>query len=156
MGSEDAARLSWVGAMSLCDTCRDPGVCCRGMSLNIVYPPEMTRKEVAEHTHAGTNPYSEKKSEPLPSFNPIRPSGRYISRGQRKPDSVRWLYSCTNLDEETGRCNDYENRPKLCRDFEPASNPLCVHYDGPWAGYLRLYKEKVKAVVAPAPDKEKV
>jgi len=44
-------------------------------------------------------------------------------------ESGRWSYWCPNLSRE-GRCLDYENRPVTCRIFEPASDPLCVHYNG--------------------------
>lgn len=40
-----------------------------------------------------------------------------------------WSFNCKNL-LPNGRCGDYENRPDLCRRFEPASGPLCVHYMG--------------------------
>lgn len=33
-----------------------------------------------------------------------------------------------------GRCGDYENRPALCRSFEPQSEALCVHFNGSEAG----------------------
>lgn len=39
-----------------------------------------------------------------------------------------WV-TCSAIGED-GRCTIYETRPQLCRDFEPASDPLCVHWRG--------------------------
>jgi Fe-S-cluster containining protein len=39
-----------------------------------------------------------------------------------------WLFACTKLDFKTGRCRDYENRPKMCREYQPLSDPLCAMY----------------------------
>ena len=36
---------------------------------------------------------------------------------------------CTLLDEN-GRCSDYENRPAVCRNYEPASDQLCCEWKG--------------------------
>lgn len=44
-----------------------------------------------------------------------------------------YLWSCPVL-LPNGRCGDYENRPNVCRSFEPASDLLCVHYGGAEAG----------------------
>lgn len=44
-------------------------------------------------------------------------------------ESGMWWYSCTQLGRD-GRCRSYEDRPQLCRVFEPGEDPLCVHY---WA-----------------------
>ena len=38
-------------------------------------------------------------------------------------------FNCVNLTKD-GRCGDYENRPWLCRVFEPGEGPLCVHWRG--------------------------
>lgn len=37
-----------------------------------------------------------------------------------------WLFGCPMLDWDTGRCTDYENRPTLCREYQPMSDPLCA------------------------------
>lgn len=44
---------------------------------------------------------------------------------ERAPGWVFW--SCKNLTPE-GRCGDYENRPELCRTYEPGQDLLCVEY----------------------------
>lgn len=42
-----------------------------------------------------------------------------------------WNWQCTALDEATGRCTIYEDRPSLCRDYAAGSDGLCVHYQAP-------------------------
>lgn len=44
------------------------------------------------------------------------------------PDG-RWRYWCPRLGVD-GRCTNYENRPKLCRLYQPKSDFLCTEYDG--------------------------
>lgn len=41
---------------------------------------------------------------------------------------IRW--QCKNLTPE-GRCGDYENRPNLCRIYEPGEDRLCAVYIEP-------------------------
>jgi len=41
----------------------------------------------------------------------------------------RWLFWCPRLGRD-GRCTDYENRPALCRSYEPGTDPLCAEWDG--------------------------
>lgn len=44
------------------------------------------------------------------------------------------VWGCNALDPATGRCTIYERRPDVCREFEPASDRLCVHYGGAETG----------------------
>ena len=128
--------------MSACDTCKDPGYCCRGLVLSNIFPAKMPRDKVYQHIAEGTDPYGAcVEFEPCPQFRPMRTSARYIRRGQTEPESVTWRFSCDWLDED-GRCGDYENRPRLCVAFEPKSDPLCIEYDGSWKGLLTLYREE--------------
>ena len=66
---------------------------------------------------------------------------------QHKPAQEQWVFSCDALQTD-GRCGIYETRPKLCRDFKPGSDPLCVHYGeaegDSWQGYLVQIKEDAK------------
>lgn len=39
-------------------------------------------------------------------------------------------YSCEWLGED-GRCTHYEERPQLCRSYQPQSDALCAEYIGP-------------------------
>lgn len=127
---------------SPCDTCRDPGYCCRGLVLSTVFPADMPREEVNQHVAEGTDPYGwDRGSEPTPMFEALRVAARYIARGQTKPDSVTWQFSCQWLGGD-GRCMNYENRPRLCAGYKPKSDLLCIEYDGSYAGSLRLYREE--------------
>lgn len=102
----------------------------------------MDRETVTKHVQAGTDPWgSDRKFEPVPSFEALRPNRRMIHRGQREPPSLTWFFECRALTSQ-GRCGIYKNRPKLCRVYEPQSDPLCIHYEGPWRGLLRIYAEK--------------
>ena len=127
---------------SACDTCRDPGYCCRGVPISTVFPAGMPRDKVNQHIAEGTDPFGYGvESEPTPMFDAIRVVARYIHRGQTKPDGVTWTFSCQWLGGD-GRCMNYENRPGLCRTYSPKIDPLCIEYDGSWKGHLKRYWEK--------------
>ena len=129
-------------AKSPCATCKDPGYCCQGLTLSTVFPAEMPRDKIYQHTAEGTDPYGYgHETEGTPQFRPIRINARYSVRGGKKPDGVTWSFSCDWLGED-GRCTDYANRPKLCRRYKPKSDLLCIEYDGSYKGSLRLYREE--------------
>jgi Fe-S-cluster containining protein len=65
-------------------------------------------------------------------FVPLEVWGRWIDEESGRTYSAYW-YRCSNL-LPNGRCGDYDNRPGLCRSFEPASDPLCVHWRGAESG----------------------
>lgn len=95
----------------LCETCLKPGSCCRDLFLSSVDGNSDVdgpmSAEKAEHWAMGRQ---------LP-FRPL------VQQSDGK-----WRWWCPKLDEATGRCTDYENRPALCRAFAAGSDPLCVHY----------------------------
>ena len=95
--------------MSLCDTCMKPGACCQRLFLTGAGGEAEAPKsfEAAEHFA-------------MRSGLPFRPLYQ---------TEAAWHWWCTALGSD-GRCTIYENRPQLCRDFKPGSDPLCVHY---WA-----------------------
>lgn len=129
-------------ARSPCAACRDPGYCCQGLCLSTIFPADMPRAEVYQHTAEGTDPWGgSNTTEETPQFQPIRISGRYSDEGQHKPHGVSWSFSCDWLGED-GRCTDYKNRPKLCRSYKPKSDLLCIEYDGSFKGVMRLYRKK--------------
>lgn len=100
--------------MSLCGRCVAPGSCCRSFVLNIDGQDKMTALEVMGKlatAHQGPEPYNLG----LP-FLPLF-----------KQESGFWKVWCPNLGRD-GRCLDYDNRPETCRQFEPASDALCIHY----------------------------
>ena len=112
---------------SPCDTCGDPGHCCRVITLNHYFPTTITIGGVLEflQTHG------------LP-FEPIEPwlsedySDEVNSHGWPAPKEGKdlWKLSCPLLTAE-GRCGDYENRPHACRAYEPKSTALCFHFEEP-------------------------
>lgn len=101
---------------SACDRCFAPGRCCSNISLNLnggTWPLVETALEVyVLLARAWTaDPSALGNAQPLmPLF--------------RRPDG-RWIFWCPALTRE-GRCGDYENRPGMCRVFEPMSDQLCV------------------------------
>lgn len=107
--------------MSECDTCPKPGNCCTGFYLSgwELRSPDLTNSpnwyEKAQEVLKGYK---------YPFFKPIeltstvrRTDNEVIDKGVR--------VGCTLLTTE-GRCGDYENRPSLCRVYEPKSDPLCA------------------------------
>ena len=96
--------------MSLCDTCHSPGHCCRDMNLygNGLEDPDMLEHEAVEILNAMDLPF--------------------VPYGRDNQGALRFM--CPHLTNE-GRCGVYENRPDTCRNFEPASGPLCVYYEAP-------------------------
>jgi Fe-S-cluster containining protein len=97
--------------MSACDTCPVPGHCCRVVSLS--FKPPLDAKTIAEAETALAS-----KLDPLGYDLPFRPLFR-------RSDGI-WVWWCPKLDRKTGRCGDYENRPYLCRRYEPRQDPLCI------------------------------
>ena len=98
--------------MSACDTCRDPGACCKRLMLGGVTEKAFPTKLEAQAIAAAW---------------PFEPTGLpFIAV---RPVDGHWVFTCPLLDWETGRCTEYETRPTLCRDFEPLSDPLCAMYE---------------------------
>lgn len=126
---------------SACDTCRDPGYCCRNFTIGTVFPAKMHRDEVDKHIAEGTCPWTgEPDGEKTPFMHPMRITSRYIYRGQRKPHGVKWGFECDRLGKD-GRCMQYEDRPPMCRNYEPKEDLLCIEFDGSYKGYLTLYRK---------------
>lgn len=91
--------------MSLCELCPRPGRCCSGFELN--------GGDIG--LHATELEVSTTLAElGFPFFHPL----------WRKPDGA-WLSWCDRLTKD-GRCGDYENRPQLCRDYQPLACSLCA------------------------------
>ena len=110
--------------MSLCDGCYSPGACCKRLRL---YREE--DGQTGYLTFWDDTPVQEQTKDwddfPFVPLDRVRTdtdaeSGRTYST---------WEFSCPKL-LPSGRCGDYENRPALCRRYEPGSDPLCVHYQG--------------------------
>ncbi len=125
-------------SQSICETCVAPGTCCRAMTIHLDVPIGMKRDELRDCLRRGINPWNEETMEPLP-YEPIRAGRWFALEGEHKPHSCYWTYSCPKLDEATGLCTDYENRPYPCREYTAGQDPMCVHYDGDWEGYMNIY-----------------
>lgn len=111
--------------MSLCDQCFAPGACCRRLHLRrtnddalTLWDDEPTGEQLERHG--------------LPTFVASELIGSWKDEASGRPYS-EWMFSCSAL-LPSGRCGIYEQRPDLCRNFEPASDSLCVHFGGAEAG----------------------
>jgi Fe-S-cluster containining protein len=128
---------------NLCKLCIDPGHCCRAFSTGRLFPIGMTREQVKEHYANGTDPWERWTTEKMP-FIPLRTNIYYTSNGKHKPETVTWWVTCPLLDCQ-GLCSDYENRPKICRVYEPGCDPMCAMFSGEWGGRMRLYREEKRS-----------
>lgn len=99
---------------TLCDVCMDPGHCCRDLPLR--GGPEGPNGERVD------SPMSYERAEHFVMSQglPFRPLYR--------DDQGRWRWGCTALDQRTGRCTIYENRPHVCQIYDPGCDSLCVHH----------------------------
>lgn len=100
----------------MCDSCMVPGHCCRSLTLgggdfgrdiDTIEGIERELRNEGERRYTGN---------PMP-FHPLF----------KRSDGV-WVFWCPNLDQRTGRCLDYENRPFCCSNYRPGTDGLCVHY----------------------------
>lgn len=113
--------------LSTCDTCRDPGHCCRGFVLSREFPASADAEDALRSTREGTNPMTGEAGcyEVLPHFVPVEPVPHAETEER---DAVRWRFRCEALGED-GRCTVYKDRPKLCRTYEPKSDGLCAEFE---------------------------
>jgi len=109
--------------VSLCDKCYAPGTCCRELTLTVNFwaEEEVTNQLLRERisNHPGN------KNVP---FEPVRQSVR-VEHDKNGRAYGPWVWRCPKL-LKNGRCGDYDNRPDVCRIFEPGENRLCVHFQG--------------------------
>lgn len=109
---------------SLCDHCFKPGACCKGFHLYEGAGNPMTFW--ADGGKKAVQGYLDWQQYP---FRPMEVTGTWIADDTGR-EYQTWRFSCDALDQSTGRCTRYAERPQLCKDFAPASSPLCVHYLG--------------------------
>lgn len=101
---------------SMCDTCKDPGHCCRAFNLDGKYfAYGSTRQEVQAQLNS--------RSQTM--FRPLQ-RNMILENMCGEPHLERWSVTCTWLGAD-GRCTNYNKRPKVCRDYEPLSTSLCCH-----------------------------
>lgn len=107
---------------------RCTGHCCR--SFPLPWSPEGLRAALAD-TVAGRQGWEDieiiqpmvipiEKAEPA-----VAECNSPVGKGQDE----WWLYTCRHLDTESGDCQIYESRPKMCQDYGkayPCSTPGCT------------------------------
>jgi Fe-S-cluster containining protein len=119
---------------SLCDRCFAPGHCCKGLVLSHAISKDAVvfwddrPDSIQEFLDEKNFPFI--VTEKVETYTATNKSGSAEDVGRTYS---AYRYGCKNL-LPSGRCGDYENRPDLCRSFEPASDGLCVHYQGAEAG----------------------
>lgn len=109
---------------SLCDTCSDPGHCCRAMPINHGFRRDWRRADVRQWMVDNNMP-----------FEPLRwaPAGTWPEyQAGLAADQTIWLFSCPKLGAD-GRCTIYDARPRTCQIYEPGMDEMCVHYRSPYA-----------------------
>ena len=115
-------------ASFLCDHCKLPGRCCTGFTLNHhAVRPEASDLEVL--AFLATVVTSNDPRDGMPLVGTTKGSTNIMIGLPFMPLSNTEGYRrfwCFNLDVTTGRCGDYENRPALCRHFEPGTDELCA------------------------------
>lgn len=98
---------------NMCNRCYSPGACCREMHLSgsIGDLDQCRPEELDEIMKTNGLPFRFKRFE------------------ERLDGSPYNLFSCGEL-LPSGRCGIYSQRPDVCRNYEPLSDSLCVHYRG--------------------------
>ena len=117
--------------MSMCDRCFAPGQCCRDLVLSRQDGHVVT-------SWADTDPAQSLADSIGPHwFEPVSVWGEWTVPEGADEDAGRTYrahrWGCRALGPG-GRCTVYDERPRLCRDFEAGSDPLCVHYRGAEGG----------------------
>jgi Fe-S-cluster containining protein len=108
LGEADMTARIQTAEASLCETCTDPGRCCRRFSLNIGWFSKANWKQEAEKA--------------LEQYNvPFYAESIYKEEAEMV---VPW-FSCTKLGGD-GRCTIYDERPHVCRTYKPGSDELCA------------------------------
>src|ERR1044072_8805943 len=103
--------------MSMCDNCFQPGECCKSLFLreNNGEPIVFWEGEDKDLMAARGLP-----------FELAEIHERWVDDDGRPFVTAVW--NCPKLDPATGRCTIYENRPLVCRSYEPGQDALCVHF----------------------------
>jgi len=102
--------------MTKCESCCHPGECCRGFVLNL--PAQDSINDV--------EPFA---AEQLSRFDLSFFRVTHVIRAVASPGYVG-AFSCNRLGSD-GRCSSYEDRPDLCKSYEPCSDALCAEFMGP-------------------------
>jgi Fe-S-cluster containining protein len=107
--------------MSACLACPRPGECCKGFALSTA------AGAVTFWKHEGIGgPLAYVAQHGLP-FVPIKPHANDWRDHNTGFLYDSWHWGCSNLLPD-GRCGDYPNRPKVCRDYTPLQDRMCALY----------------------------
>lgn len=114
--------------MSICDRCFKPGYCCTMMNLStgvnqLVHWEDKSWKDIEDELSKQGLPFKVKCEK-----------NRWLDEETGK-FYLEYYYYCPKLDGD-GRCTIYQNRPDTCRNYQPASDELCVHYGGSESGFI--------------------
>lgn len=106
--------------MSLCDECIAPGSCCKRMWLTSEGEPltYWTDEPIEWEDMAGR---------PMP-FVPIPETVETFIDDETGREWAQAWWTCPKLDDATGRCTIYEDRPDTCRKYQPLDNKLCAMF----------------------------
>lgn len=108
-------------AMSLCQMCPKPGMCCKNFPLSqggfeVTFWEGSWKKDVETFL----------KEKKLP-FIPVKIHAYYQTKEFFKYVTV--VYSCPKVTPE-GRCSIYKDRPDLCKRYLPGESDICCFYKG--------------------------
>lgn len=107
-----------MACFNLCDACSNPGHCCTGIYLNYGgHTPAVTAETTLEAMVQLASFVSEDCNE--------RPTVGFPFQPLYKAPHGSWKLWCVNLTKD-GRCGDYDNRPMLCKTYQPGQDGLCV------------------------------
>ena len=105
--------------MSLCDTCIDPGVCCKNFFL--IDPDAENSKTFWTKGINTVETYLVEKAYPFIAIE------HEVFTTDKNKEYAIYRFNCLAL-THTGRCSIYKDRPDICKSLEPGGdNPLCVH-----------------------------
>lgn len=119
IGCTDVASLPLIDCLRECPSI---GACCRRLALwssGQAWPntedPVEAQKQIDTWGETG-----------LP-FEIIERADEYGGLTGEPTGFKVWLVGCKMVMSD-GMCGIYEHRPKLCRDFRPGADPLCVKH----------------------------
>lgn len=120
----------------MCDHCRNPGRCCSGFGLNANPKAAMIQTGddfTALHLLVMMAAAYQEDCQGRPTIGLP-----FLPLYELKPGYWRWW--CPLLGKD-GRCTDYANRPRLCSDFTPGRDALCVEFRPEPGGKVELKGE---------------
>lgn len=119
--------------MSACDRCYAPGQCCRSLNLfgGRTYPDDPplapgTNEVRFTRANAVAEIDATLKGQGLEMLAAVK---IHAAKPHDGVDMVTASFACSWL-LPSGRCGGYEDRPTMCRVYEPEVDQLCVHYRG--------------------------